>query len=102
LAGSRKEVAENLMIVDLIRHDLHGVVGDDVSIKQFCRVEEYETVWQMVSVIEGGRSIPESGSDDDHDTGILGSDVLKRSLPPGESISLCVMYPVCDDRFQGA
>jgi para-aminobenzoate synthetase len=102
LAGSRKEVAENLMIVDLIRHDLHGVVGDDVSIKQFCRVEEYETVWQMVSVIEGGRSVSESGSDDDRDTGILGSDVLKRSLPPGESISLCVMYPVCDDWFQGA
>jgi para-aminobenzoate synthetase len=88
LAGSRKEVAENLMIVDLIRHDLHGVVGDDVSIKQFCRVEEYETVWQMVSVIEGGRSVPELGSGDDRDTGILGSDVLKRSLPPGESISL--------------
>ena len=88
------------MIVDLIRHDLHGVVGDDVSIKQFCRVEEYETVWQMVSVIEGGRS--ELGSNDDRDTGILGWDVLKRSLPPGESISLRVMYPVCDDWFQGA
>ena len=81
LAGSRKEVAENLMIVDLIRHDLHGVVGDDVSIKQFCRVEEYETVWQMVSVVEGGRSV--SGLDDD--PSILGSEVLKRSLPPGES-----------------
>ncbi|KAI0001706.1 ADC synthase [Russula vinacea] len=67
LTGSKKEVAENLMIVDLIRHDLHGVVGDDVSVKQFCRVEEYETVWQMVSVIEGGRSV--SG--------------LDRSLPPG-------------------
>src|SRR5258708_5391320 len=95
LAGSRKEVAENLMIVDLIRHDLHGVVGDDVSIKQFCRVEEYETVWQMVSVIEGGRSV----SDDDRDTDILGPDVLKRSLPPGESISFCVIYPVRDDWF---
>ncbi|KAG6837680.1 hypothetical protein H0H93_004956 [Arthromyces matolae] len=53
LAGSRKEVAENLMIVDLIRHDLHGVVGEDVSVEQFCSVEEYETVWQLVSVIEG-------------------------------------------------
>ncbi len=82
LVGSRKEVAENLMIVDLIRHDLHGVVGDDVSIKQFCRVEEYETVWQMVSVIEGGRSV--SGLDDD--PSLLGSEVLKRSLPPGKSI----------------
>ena len=102
LAGSRKEVAENLMIVDLIRHDLHGVVGDDVSIKQFCRVEEYETVWQMVSVIEGGRPVSELCSDDDRDNGILGSDVLKRSLPPGEFISLCVMYPVRDNFLQEA
>jgi para-aminobenzoate synthetase len=86
------------MIVDLIRHDLHGVVGDDVSVKQFCRVEEYETVWQMVSVIEGGRSV--SGLD--VDSGILGSEVLKRSLPPGEPIPLFVMYPVCNDWFQEA
>ncbi|KAI9512497.1 para-aminobenzoate synthase [Russula earlei] len=79
LAGSKKEVAENLMIVDLIRHDLHGVVGDDVTVKQFCHVEEYETVWQMVSVIEGGRTV----SDSDVDSGILGWEVLKSSLPPG-------------------
>lgn len=90
LAGSKKEVAENLMIVDLIRHDLHGVVGDDVSVKQFCRVEEYETVWQMVSVIEGRRS------DSDLDSDMLGWDVLKRSLPPGKSISRFVMSSVCD------
>jgi para-aminobenzoate synthetase len=95
LAGCKKEVAENLMIVDLIRHDLHGVVGDDVSIKQFCRVEEYETVWQMVSVIEGRRSV--SGLD--VDSGVLGSEVLKRSLPPGESIPLLVVHPVCIDWF---
>ena len=98
LAGSKKEVAENLMIVDLIRHDLHGVVGDDVSVKQFCRVEEYETVWQMVSVIEGGRSV--SGLDDD--SGILGSEVLKRCLPPGKPIPFYVTHPMCNDWFQGA
>jgi para-aminobenzoate synthetase len=98
LAGCKKEVAENLMIVDLIRHDLHGVVGDDVSVKQFCRVEEYETVWQMVSVIEGGRSVTSL----DVDSSMLGSEVLKRSLPPGEPIPLFVMYPVCNDWFQGA
>ena len=96
--GCKKEVAENLMIVDLIRHDLHGVVGDDVSIKQFCRVEEYETVWQMVSVIEGGRSV--SGLD--VDSGMLGSEVLKRSLPPGKHIPLYTIHPVCNDQFQGA
>ncbi|KAL0951569.1 hypothetical protein HGRIS_008251 [Hohenbuehelia grisea] len=77
LAGSTKEVAENLMIVDLIRHDLHGVVGDGVQVKQFCKVEEYETVWQLVSVIEG-QAEPGSVADDK-----LGWDVLSQSLPPG-------------------
>jgi len=49
-----KEQAENLMIVDLIRHDLHGVVGaGNVKVKQLMVVEEYETVYQLVSVIEG-------------------------------------------------
>ncbi|KAG6817969.1 hypothetical protein H0H87_012437 [Tephrocybe sp. NHM501043] len=77
LAGSTKEVAENLMIVDLIRHDLHGVVGEDVQVKQFCVVEEYETVWQLVSVIEG--KLKESSDADDE----VGWEVLRRSLPPG-------------------
>ena len=86
------------MIVDLIRHDLHGVVGEDVSVKQFCRVEEYETVWQMVSVIEGARPL----SDTDVDSSILGWEVLKRSLPPGEFTSRFIVYSVCNDRFQGA
>ena len=81
LAGSNKEVAENLMIVDLIRHDLHGALGEDVSVKQFCRVEEYETVWQMVSVIEG--AAPPSDSDVDSQR-MLGWDTLRRSFPPGE------------------
>jgi para-aminobenzoate synthetase len=80
LAGNNKEVAENLMIVDLIRHDLHGAVGEDVSVKQFCRVEEYETVWQMVSVIEG--VAPPSDSDVDSQR-MLGWDTLRRSFPPG-------------------
>lgn len=80
LAGSVKEVAENLMIVDLIRHDLHGVVGDDVAVHQFCGVEEYETVWQLVSVIEG-RLPAGSELDDDLD---LGWEILRQSLPPGE------------------
>ena len=79
LVGSPKEVAENLMIVDLIRHDLHGVLGDDVTVKQFCGVEEYETVWQLVSVIEGKLTEENSLNDE------VGWQVLKRSLPPGKS-----------------
>lgn len=78
LVGSTKEVAENLMIVDLIRHDLHGVVGDNVVVKQFCQVEEYETVWQLVSVIEGQDSVDLSPDSE------VGPEVLRRSLPPGK------------------
>ncbi|KAB8416369.1 hypothetical protein FH972_024888 [Carpinus fangiana] len=67
-----KEQAENLMIVDLIRHDLHGALGHaSVRVKQLMAVEEYASVFQLVSVIEGqlaGRS---------------GIEVLGASLPPG-------------------
>jgi para-aminobenzoate synthetase len=86
LAGSKKEVAENLMIVDLIRHDLHGVIGENVQVEKFCGVEEYETVWQLVSVIEGDFSLPSSGSKNARVVGDdqLGWEVLRKSLPPGE------------------
>jgi para-aminobenzoate synthetase len=84
LIGSPKEVAENLMIVDLIRHDLHGFVGQDVRVKQFCSVEEYETVWQLVSVIEGKLS-----DDTAPEVEGLGWEVLQRSLPPG----MHTLYP---------
>jgi len=79
LIGSPKEVAENLMIVDLIRHDLHGFIGQDVQVKQFCSVEEYETVWQLVSVIEGKLGDNTTPELEDQ----LGWEVLQRCLPPG-------------------
>ncbi|KAF9225483.1 para-aminobenzoate synthase [Gyrodon lividus] len=83
LRGSVKEVAENLMIVDLIRHDLHNVVGEDVEVKQFCTVEEYKTVWQLVSVIEGRAADGADEFDSRRANGALGWEVLRRSLPPG-------------------
>lgn len=66
-----KEFAENLMIVDLIRHDLYGITGTDVLVRKLCSVEEYATVWQLVSVIEG-QTVPGSGPL-----------VLGAVLPPG-------------------
>ena len=79
ILGSSKERAENLMIVDLIRHDLCGVVGADNSwVSDLMVIEEYETVYQLVSVIEG--QLPMRGSDTN---GPRGLDALKASLPPG-------------------
>ncbi|KDQ10448.1 hypothetical protein BOTBODRAFT_163733 [Botryobasidium botryosum FD-172 SS1] len=75
LLNTPKERAENLMIVDLIRHDLHRLAGDSVEVTKLFGVEEYETVFQLVSVVEG--CVPVRG-------GYSGVDVLARSLPPGD------------------
>ncbi|KAI1214830.1 para-aminobenzoate synthase [Annulohypoxylon truncatum] len=70
-----KEEAENLMIVDLVRHDLHRVCGPGrVEVPKLNIVEEYASVFQMISVVEG--RLPEDGSK-------TGLDVLAASLPPG-------------------
>lgn len=68
-----KEQAENLMIVDLIRHDI-GHLLHDVTTPQLMGVEEYHSVYQLVTSVLGHFS-PESS--------ITGIDVLSQSLPPG-------------------
>jgi len=58
-ANDTKERAENLMILDLIRHDLYGILGPgNVRVKKCMGVEEFEKVFQLVSVIEGQWEIP--------------------------------------------
>lgn len=82
-----KEEAENLMIVDLVRHDLHGVCGSgNVTVPHLMKVEEYASVFQMITVVNGQLPEPESGRGD-HESGrgekYTGLDVLAASLPPG-------------------
>lgn len=72
-----KEEAENLMIVDLVRHDLHGVCGSgNVTVPHLMKVEEYASVFQMITVVDA--RLPMDGGH-----GYTGLDVLAASLPPG-------------------
>jgi para-aminobenzoate synthetase len=96
ILSSSKERAENLMIVDLTRHQLHGVYGSgNVHVSKLMETEEYETVWQLVTVID---AVPEGT---DKSTGpdgweepaqrdmsrkqvpYLGFQAFVESLPPG-------------------
>ncbi|XBW35395.1 hypothetical protein QEN19_000961 [Hanseniaspora menglaensis] len=70
-----KEFGENLMIVDLIRNDLYKLL-QKVELKELMTVEEYETVYQLVSVIKGSEKKEQYCN-------LSGLDILKSSLPPG-------------------
>jgi len=52
LRASEKDQAENLMIVDLLRNDL-GRIADNgsVVVDRLFEIEDYPTVWQMVSAV---------------------------------------------------
>ena len=86
-----KEEAENLMIVDLVRHDLHGVCGaGNVRVPHLLKVEEYASVFQMITVVEGRLHSATRGTGDHAGGGsppsspaYTGLDALAASLPPG-------------------
>lgn len=54
LRQSQKDIAENVMIVDLLRNDLSRVCDPgSITVPQLCVVEGYETVQHLVSEIRG-------------------------------------------------
>ena len=73
LAASRKDRAENVMIVDLVRNDLGRVARfGSVHVPQLAAVEAHPGVWHLVSEIAARRR---AGTDD--------ADLLRASFPPG-------------------
>lgn len=73
LAGSAKDLAENTMIVDLVRNDLGRVCAPgSVEVTALAKTEAHPGVWHLVSEVEGELK-PEA---DD-------SDLLAATFPPG-------------------
>jgi len=76
LRASAKDRAENVMIVDLLRNDLSRVcTPESVCVPALCKVEAYEFVQHLVSVVRG-KLRPEFGALD-----------LLQAAFPGGSIS---------------
>lgn len=54
LKTSKKERAENIMIVDLVRNDLSRICkAGTVAVEELCKVYSFEPVHQMVSTVVG-------------------------------------------------
>lgn len=75
LRESTKDCAENLMIVDLLRNDLGRIAENgSVAVDRLFDIEDYPTVWQMVSEISAR-------------VGTLGFGEILRALFPCGSIT---------------
>jgi para-aminobenzoate synthetase len=87
ILASPKEQAENLMIADLVRHDLYSALGlhANVSVQKLCEVIEHETVYQLVSHIRATGPIPADCDANERQRLIIhhGHKALRQALPPG-------------------
>ncbi|KAL4818234.1 ADC synthase [Aspergillus spinulosporus] len=91
ILGSTKEMAENLMIADLVRHDLYGICGaGNVHVEKLLEVEDHGRVYQMITHVKGrvdphrpgyaAKNLPRLQSSSMSGYGLT---ALQRCLPPG-------------------
>ncbi|MCX7738338.1 MAG: anthranilate synthase component I family protein [Hydrogenothermaceae bacterium] len=71
LLNNKKEIAENLMITDLMRNDL-GRICRNVQVEKLFEVDEYTTLYQMSSTITGRLT-----------TELTLKDIIYSTFPPG-------------------
>ncbi|KEF60343.1 aminodeoxychorismate synthase [Exophiala aquamarina CBS 119918] len=85
ILASAKESAENLMIADLIRHDLYSTVGRDalVEVVKLCHVIETETVFTLVSHIRAHAPSKNDSNVASKEMTENGIKALACTLPPG-------------------
>jgi para-aminobenzoate synthetase component 1 len=73
LRSSAKDVAENVMIVDLARNDLGRIAEyGSVAVAQLCELESHPGVHHLVSTIEARTR-----------EGVSAGDVIRATFPPG-------------------
>ena len=73
LRSSAKDMAENVMIVDLARNDLGRIAEfGSVSVAQLCRLESHPGVHHLVSTVKARTR-----------AGVTAADVVRATFPPG-------------------
>lgn len=114
ILGSTKEMAENLMIADLIRHDLYGICGSGgVRVEKLLEVEDHGRVYQMITHVKGtvdpsrsGFAVRDKPQFQSSNMSVHGLTTLQRCLPPGSMTGApkersCMHLSSIEDRKRG-
>lgn len=91
ILSSTKETAENLMIADLIRHDLYGICGSGhVVVHKLLEVEDHGRVYQMITHVKGrvdhrrlGVAVRHMAQLKSRNMSVHGITALQKCVPPG-------------------